>query len=93
MLSVLGYSSWSEVTVFGKQFLDFFDFISNSVIMPLVALFTCILIGYVVKTKTIEDEVEINGRFKSKALFRIMIKYVCPIFMIVIFISSVTGYV
>ena len=93
MLSVLGYSSWSEVTVFGKQFLDFFDFISNSVIMPLVALFTCILIGYVVKTKTIEDEVESNGRFKSKALFRIMIKYVCPVFMIVIFISSVTGYV
>ena len=93
MLSVLGYSSWSEVTVFGKQFLDFFDFISNSVIMPLVALFTCILIGYIVKTKTIEDEVEINGKFKSKGLYRIMIKFVCPVFMVVIFISSIIGYV
>lgn len=93
MLSVLGYSSWKNVTVFGKQFLDFFDFVSNSVIMPIVALLTCILIGYVVKTKTVESEVELNGEFKSKLLYRIMIKYVCPVFMIAIFISAVIGYV
>lgn len=93
MLSVLGYSSWSSVTIFGKQFLDFFDFISNSIIMPIVALLTCILIGYVVKTKVVEAEVEQNGKFKSKLLYRIMTKYVCPVFMIVIFISSIIGYV
>lgn len=93
MLSVLGYSSWKNVTIFGKQFLDFFDFVSNSVIMPIVALLTCILIGYVVKTKTVESEVELNGEFKSKLLYRIMIKYVCPVFMIAIFISAVIGYV
>ncbi|MGN0687235.1 MAG: sodium-dependent transporter [Oscillospiraceae bacterium] len=93
MLSVLGYSSWSEVTIFGKQFLDFFDFVSNSVIMPLVALFTCILIGYVVKTKTVEDEVALNGKFTLKPLYRVMIKYICPILMFVIFVSSVIGYV
>lgn len=93
MLSVLGYSSWKDVLIFGKQFLDFFDFASNSVIMPIVALLTCILIGYVVKTKTVESEVEINGKFKSKLLYRIMIKYVCPVFMIAIFISAIIGYV
>ncbi len=93
MLSVLGYSSWSDVTILGRQFLDFFDFISNSIIMPIVALLTCILIGYVVKTKVVEAEVEQNGKFKSKLLYRIMTKYVCPVFMIVIFISSIIGYV
>lgn len=93
MLSVLGYSTWKEVTLFGYQFLDFFDFISNSVIMPIVALLTCILIGYVVKTKTVEDEVEINTEFKSKGLYRVMIKFVCPVFMIAIFISAIIGYV
>lgn len=93
MLSVLGYSSWSDVTIFGKQFLDFFDFISNSIIMPIVALLTCILIGYVVKTKVVEDEVEINGKFKSKKLYRVMVKFICPVFMIVIFVSSLIGYV
>ncbi len=93
MLSVLGYSNWAHIKVFGKQFLDCFEFISNNVIMPLVALATCILIGYVVKTKTVEGEVELNGKFKSKLLYRIMIKYVCPVFMLAIFISAIIGYV
>ncbi len=88
MLSVLGYSSWSEVTVFGYQFLDFFDFVSNNIMMPIVALLTCVLIGFVAKTKFVEDEVEENGAFKSKTLYRIMVKYVCPICMLVILFSS-----
>lgn len=89
LLSVFGSSIWADVTIFGMQFLDFFDFISNNVIMPLVALFTCILIGYVVKTKYIEDEVEIGTKFRLKGLYRIMIKFVCPVFMVVIFFSSI----
>ena len=93
MLSVLGYSSWSEVKLFGMQFLDFFDFLSNNIIMPIVALLTCILIGYVAKTTYVEEEVEINAPFKSKGLFRVMIKYVAPVFMVVIFLSSIFGYV
>lgn len=93
MLSVLGYSTWSEVTIFGKQFLDFFDFLSNNIMMPIVALLTCILIGYVAKTTYVEDEVQINAPFKSKMLYRVMIKYIAPVFMIIIFLSSILGYV
>ncbi len=91
-LSVLGYSVWSDVTVFGKQFLDFFDFLSNNVMMPIVALLTCILIGYVAKTAYVEDEVQLNSEFKSKKMYRFMIKYICPVFMIVIFLSSIFGF-
>lgn len=92
-LSVLGYSAWSEVTVFGKQFLDFFDFLSNNIMLPIVALFTCILIGWVTGTKYVEDEVEFNKyQFKSKKLYRVMIKFVCPVFMVIIFLSSVFGF-
>lgn len=93
MLSVLGYSTWSEVTIFGKQFLDFFDFLSNNIMMPIVALLTCILIGYVAKTTYVEDEVQSNAPFKSKMLYRVMIKYIAPVFMIIIFLSSILGYV
>ncbi len=88
MLSVLGYSSWSSVTVFGYQFLDFFDFISNNIMMPVVALLTCVLIGFVAKTQFVEEEVELNGKFKSKTLYRVMVKYICPICMLVILFSS-----
>ena len=57
--------------------------------MPITALFTCVFIGYVIKTKAITDEVELNGPFKRKALFNVMIKYIAPIFIVLILVSSV----
>lgn len=88
MLSVLGYSTWSDVEIFGMQILDFFDFSTNNIMMPIFAFLTCIMIGYVVKTKYIEEEV-IHGekKFKSKRLYNVMIKVVCPICMIIILIT------
>ena len=91
--SSLGYGIWSEVLIFGKQILDFFDFLSNNIMMPIAALLTCIFVAYIVKTKTIEDEVELNGRFKSKKLYQIMVSYICPVLLVVILISSLVGYV
>lgn len=89
LLSVLGYSIWDKVTILGLQFLDFFDMISNNVMMPIVALLTCILIGYVSKTGYVEEEV-LHGekKFGAKGLYRIMIKFVCPICMLVILITN-----
>lgn len=89
--SLLGYSVWSDVTIFGMQFLDFFDFISNSVIMPIVALLTCIFVGYVLKPATIIEEVETTGKFKAKKLFTIVIKYIAPVCIVIILVWSVMG--
>lgn len=86
--SVFGYSIWENVTIFGYQILDFFDFISNNMLMPIVAFLTCILVGYVAKTKYIAEEVLIGEtNFKAEKLYNIMIKYVCPVFMIIILIT------
>ncbi|MBO4876527.1 MAG: sodium-dependent transporter [Ruminococcus sp.] len=88
MLSVMGYSVWSDFELFGMQILDFFDFISNNIFMPVLALFTCILFGYIVKTKYIEDEVKEGGqKFAAVLLYRIMIKVFCPICMIIILLT------
>ena len=87
--SCLGYSIWSEVTVLGMQLLDFFDFTSNSVLMPIVAFVTCILVGYVLKPKMLIEEVELNGAFKSKRLFSVVIRYVAPVCILAILASSV----
>jgi len=93
VLSVLGndvgVSVWSNIKILGFEFLGFFDFISNSVIMPMVALLTCIFIGYIVKPKFITDEVELNGKFKRKALFNVMIKYIAPVLIVAILAFSV----
>lgn len=89
LLSTFGYSIWSHVLVFGMQFLDFFDFISNSVLMPVVAFLTCIFVGYVIKPKAITDEIELSGKAGRRGIFTVMIKYVAPIFIVLILISSV----
>ena len=68
--------------------LTFFDYLSNSVLMPLVALFTCILVGWVIGTKPITDEVTRNGeKFGRKRVYEIMIKYIAPVFLVIILIS------
>lgn len=89
LFSCLGYSAWSTVTIIGMQMLDFFDFITNSVMMPVVAFFTCIFVGYVIKPQAVIDEVELTGKFKKKALFTFVIKYLAPVCIIAILISSV----
>ena len=89
LLSCFGYSIWSEVKIIGMQFLDFFDFTSNSVLMPIVAFLTCIFIGYVIKPQAISDEVELTGKFKNKKLFTFVIKYLAPIMIVLILVSSV----
>lgn len=91
--SSLGNGIWSDILILGKDFLSFFDFLSNNIMMPITALLTCIFVGFVIKTKTVEDEVEVSGAFKAKKLYRIMVTYICPVFLIVILISSIIGYV
>ncbi len=87
--SCFGFSIWSWVTPIGMDILTFFDFITNNVMMPIVAFFTCIVVGYVIKPKAIIEEVELTGRFKRKNLFNIVIKYVAPICIVLILVSSV----
>ena len=85
--SALGYGVLGGVTPLGMDFLTFFDYVSNSVIMPIVAMGTCILIGWFVGTKVIEDEITANGEtFKRRKIFRVMVKYIAPVFLLAILI-------
>ena len=78
------------VKIIGLGFLDFFDFISNSVLMPITALFTCIFVGYFLKPKVLMDEAELHGqRFSQKTLFTVVIKYIAPICIVLILAFSV----
>jgi NSS family neurotransmitter:Na+ symporter len=88
--SALGYSTWSGVSILGMQILDFFDFTSNSIFMPIAAFFTCVIVGYIIGPKTVIDEIELCGnKFRQKALFTVMIRFVAPIFILLILGSSI----
>ena len=87
--SALGFSIWDKVLPMGMDILSAFDFISNSIIMPVVAMLTCVFIGYVIRPKQMVNEIEAQGAiFKNKKLFSVVIKYVAPVCIILIFIFS-----
>ena len=91
-LSCLGYGPFSSVTILGMQFLDFFDFLTNSVMMPIAAIATCLLVSRVIGVAKIEEEI-IHGesRFRRKKIFLVMIQYLCPVFALIILFSSVAN--
>ena len=91
-LSSLGYGPLAGVTVLGMQFLDFFDFLTNSVMMPIAAIATCLLVSRVVGVERIEQEVlEGEGAFRRKRVFNFMIRWLCPVFAAIILASSVAN--
>ncbi len=95
--SALGYGAWGDIRLFrgilskdGLQFLDFFDFVTNYVFMPLVAIATCVAIGWIVGPRTVVDEVERCGqRFAAKGMYVFMVKYAAPVLMSVLLVEEV----
>ena len=91
-LSSLGNGPLADVRIIGMQFLDFFDFLTNSVMMPVAALAICILVTRYMTIAKVEEEVLLEGQpFRRKAVFRIMIRFVCPVFVVIILLSSIAN--
>ncbi len=89
----LGYSVFYVEVILPNgstgQLLDIMDYISNSVMMPFIALLSTILIGWVMTPDYVIDEMERNGKkFRRKKLYRIMIRYVAPVLMFILFLQS-----
>lgn len=89
--SCLGYGVWDFISIFGMAFLDFYDFLTNSIMMPIAALATCILIIKVVGFQKIIDEVKISSPFKREKMYVFFMKYLVSFFLIIILLSSVAS--
>ncbi len=92
-LSCLGYGPLASVQLLGMAFLDFFDFFSNSILMPIVAFLCCVLIGHVVGTGVITEEVTKTGHpFRKETLYTVMIRWVAPILLAIILLGEIAKY-
>jgi len=89
--SSLGYSSLSFVKIFGMDVLDFFDFLTNSIMMPLAALAIFYLVVRRIGLAKIAEEVEGSSSFRMKKLYNFVIKFVAPVFIVVILASSIAS--
>ncbi len=86
--SSLGYGVWSAAKPFGMSILDFFDYIGNSIVTPIVAMISCIFIGWVIKPQVLSKEMEQSGRFKRRRSFEFIIKWIAPLFIAAVLIGS-----
>ena len=89
----LGYNQWYfDITLPNgahAQILDILDYISNNCLMPIVAIGTCILVGWILKPKVIIDEMEKSGcKFGRKKLYVVMLKYIAPVLLVILLLKS-----
>lgn len=71
------------------QILDILDYLSNNILMPVVAIGTCLLIGWVMKPKTVIEEVEKTGcKMSRKMLYTLMVKFIAPVMLLVLLLKS-----
>ena len=85
----LGFGIWSDFTIIGMSILDFMDFVSNSIFLPLVGKLTCVVVGFVIKPDAIISEVELNGPFKMKHFYVAMVKWIAPLLIFAILVSGI----
>lgn len=71
------------------QVLDVMDYISNFVLMPVVAIAACVLVGWVLGPKSVIEEVTRNGeRFGREKLYVAMVKIVAPVLLVFLLLQS-----
>lgn len=75
----LGFGVLDWISLAGMSLLDMFDFFSNSILLPVVSILTCIFIGWIVRPKVVIDEVKRSSLFKSERMYVVMVKFIAPI--------------
>ena len=89
----LGYNKWYFELKLPNgavaQILDVMDYISNNLLMPIVAIGTCVLVGWIIKPKTVIDEVEKSGhQMGRKRMYVVMVKYIAPVLLTILLLKS-----
>lgn len=87
----LGYNALDFIQPLGEgsSILDFMDFVSNSVLMPVVAILTCVFVGWIIKPKVFIDEIRRNTPFKLAGVWTVVIKYIAPVCIAIILVAYV----
>lgn len=91
-VSVHPASLLANVTLFGKGMFDLFDYMSSNILLPLGGLLIAVFVGYVMDWNGVMNELTNRGENGNGALmpaYRIILRYISPLLMIVVFLSSI----
>ncbi len=89
--AALGFGILDFVSLFSMSILDFFDFLTNSLMMPLAALATCLLVSRVVGLDRIAQEVGQSSAFKRRKIYELFMRYLAPVCILIILLSSIAS--
>ena len=72
------------------QILDIMDYVSNNLLMPIVAILTCLLIGWIIGPDKIIGEITKNGEsFRRRGLYKVMVRFVAPVMLVVLLLKAI----
>ncbi len=82
-----------EVPMFIDCWLDFFDVLSEGILMPLGALIMTVLIGWVYKTNFVKEECEISGhRYRMPKIYEACFRFITPIGVVIVLIGQLMDF-
>ena len=89
-LCSLSLGAVDSLVLLGKPLFDWFDFITGQIFLPIVGFLTCILIGWFVPHKMVRDEFTNWGTLRGRYfhLYLFLVKYVCPLAILFIFLHQ-----
>ena len=87
----LGFGAWDFISIAGLSILDMMDFLASSILCPLCALLTCLLISRVVGIQKLIDEIKSSSAFRGENIFRFCVTYLAPVILTLVFLSSVAA--
>ncbi len=88
VLSSLGYGVLNFIKIGDKSILGMFDFFANNILMPIIAIITCVICGYFIDKTIIPKEIGLDKKPLANIYFNVVVKYVAPICILAILMSG-----
>ena len=88
-LCSLSLGTLDGVRIFGKTIFDFFDTFATNILLPIVAMTTCIYLGWFAPKDFLQEQITNQGTVRSWILrpVRFIIRWVAPVLIFIILIS------
>jgi NSS family neurotransmitter:Na+ symporter len=86
---LLSLNVWSDITVFGKGFLDLFDYVTANVLLPLGGVFIAIFAGWIMRRASSEDELGLRGSSLAFRAWWVLVRFVAPACVVLVFLHAI----
>jgi NSS family neurotransmitter:Na+ symporter len=86
---LLSLNAWSEITVFGKGFLDLFDYLTANILLPLGGVCIAIFAGWIMRRASTEDELGLPAHSLAYRIWLVLVRFVAPACVVLVFLHAI----